>query len=128
MVRINKKIPKILPKVIHLNQLSCPDCGEIVAEQEEEFVKEDRFKCEECGLVIKPNTKKYYTRRRIAWKENELNALILKTIKEKGPMNIRELSRKLGCTRSYVSTSTKELISCGMLEEQGRWKLHLKEN
>ena len=128
MVRTNKKIPKVSPKVIHLNQLSCPDCEEIVAEQEGEFVKEDRFKCEECGLVIKPNTKKYYPRRRVAWKENELSALILKTIREEGPMNIREISRKLKCTRSYVSNSTKELISQGMLEERGRWKLYLRED
>lgn len=128
MVRTNKKIPKVSPRVVHLNQLSCPDCEEIVAEQEEEFVKEDRFKCEECGLVIKPNTKKYYTRRRVAWKENELNALILKTIKESGPMNIKELSRKLRCTRSYVATSTRELISGGMLEERERWKLYLRED
>lgn len=126
-MRTNKKIPKITPKVAHLNQLFCPDCGEIVIEQEEEFVEEDRFECEECGLVIKPNTKKYYSRRRIAWKENELNALILKTIRESGPMNIKELSHKLKCTRSYVATSTRELVSRGMLEERERWKLHLRE-
>ena len=126
MVRTNKKIPKVSPRVVHLNQLSCPDCEEIIAEQEEEFVKENRFKCEGCGLVIKPNTKKYYTRRRIAWKENELEALILKTIKESGPMTISDLSTKLRCSRVYAGNACRELISDGMLEERERWKLYLK--
>lgn len=120
------KIKKIIPRVIHLNQLSCPNCKEVIVEQEEEFVKEDRFQCEECGLVIKPNTKKYYSRRRVAWRENELEAVILKVIKEEGPMNITEISKKIRCTRSYAAEGVRKLIFDGMLEERARWKLHLR--
>lgn len=126
-MRLNTKIPKVASKVVYFNQLSCPDCGEIVVKQEKEFVDGDKFKCEKCGLVIKPNTKKYYRRRRIAWRENELEALILKLIREEGPMNIREISKKIKCTRAYAAKGTRRLIFDGMLEERTRWKLHLKE-
>lgn len=128
MVQTNKKIPRISSRVIHLYQLSCPNCKEVVVEQEEDFVKGDRFKCEDCGLVIQPDTRKKYTRRRSAWKENELNALIVKTLKEKGPLTNREIVKTLRCSRKLASNSVRELISQGAVEERERWKLYLRED
>ena len=128
MKKGSKKIPKVKPRIIYLNQLFCPKCKEIVVEQEEEFVEEDRFECEECGLVIKPNTQKYYARRRVAWKENEIEAVILKAIEESGPMTISEMSKEIRCTRKLTSKSCRGLIAKGIIEERERWKLYLVED
>lgn len=122
----SKKIPKVKPKIVYLNQLFCPKCNEVVVEQEEEFVEDDRFKCEGCGLVIKPDTQKYYARRRVAWKDNEIEAVILKAMSESGPMTISEMSKEIRCTRKLTSKSCRGLIAKGIIEERERWKLYLK--